>query len=137
MTDCIFCNIVAGEIPSSKIYEDEHVLAFLDITQVTPGHTLVIPKSHVADIFDMDSEVASSVFARVPKIARQLKEKLGAKGLNIVNNNGEIAGQTVFHSHIHLLPRLEETDGLDIRFNTHEPDFEKLGKLAQELYLEA
>lgn len=137
MTDCIFCKIVAGDIPSSKVYEDDQVLAFLDITQVTPGHTLIIPKQHVADVFDMDSEIASQVFARVPKIARQLKEKLGAQGLNIINNNGELAGQTVFHSHIHLLPRLDETDGLDIRFTTKEPDFAKLGQLAQELYLEA
>ncbi len=136
MTDCIFCKIVAGHIPASKVYEDEQVLAFLDITQVTPGHTLVIPKRHVADIFEMEDETASIVFARIPKIARQLKEKLGAKGLNIVNNNGEIAGQTVFHSHIHLLPRLDEKDGLDIRFNTHEPDFDALGQLAQTLYLE-
>ncbi|MDQ0223097.1 HIT family protein [Streptococcus moroccensis] len=136
MTDCIFCKIVSGDVPSSKIYEDDHVLAFLDITQVTPGHTLLIPKQHVADLFEMDSDLASTVFARLPKIARQLKEKLGAKGLNIVNNNGELAGQTVFHSHIHLLPRLEEGDELDIRFTTHEPDFAALGQLAQDLYLE-
>ncbi|MET3558234.1 histidine triad (HIT) family protein [Streptococcus rupicaprae] len=137
MTDCIFCKIVSGQIPSSKVYEDDQVLAFLDITQVTPGHTLVIPKTHVADIFDMDSDTAGLVFARIPKIASQLKEKLGAKGLNIINNNGEAAGQTVFHSHIHLLPRLDKEDGLAIQFETHEPDFTQLAQLAQELYLEA
>lgn len=136
MTDCIFCKIVAGDIPASKVYEDEQVLAFLDITQVTPGHTLVIPKAHVRNVLDMDHETAAQLFARVPKIARQLKDKLGASGLNIVNNNEPLAGQTVFHAHIHLLPRVSEDDGLDIRFETHEPDFAKLAELAQTLYLE-
>lgn len=137
MTDCIFCKIVSGEIPSSKVYEDQEVLAFLDITQVTPGHTLIIPKKHVTNLFDMDSQTASKLFAQVPRLASHLKEKLGAQGLNIVNNNGQAAGQTVFHSHIHLLPRLEGEDGLKIEFVTKEPDFAHLAQLAQELYLEA
>ncbi|HEL1612015.1 TPA: HIT family protein [Streptococcus suis] len=135
MSDCIFCKIVAGEIPASKVYEDDQVLAFLDITQVTKGHTLVIPKKHYRNVLEMDAEAAGQLFTAVPAIARQLKEKLGASGLNIVNNNEEAAGQTVFHTHIHLLPRFDQNDGLDIQFKVNEPDFPALANLAQELYL--
>ena len=135
MSDCIFCQIVSGQIPSSKVYEDEEVLAFLDITQVTKGHTLVIPKKHYRNMLEMDAEAASSLFARVPKIAQQLREKLGASGVNIINNNEEAAGQTVFHTHVHLLPRFDATDGLKLTFETHEPDFAALAQLAQEVFL--
>ena len=135
MSDCIFCQIVTGQIPSSKVYEDEEVLAFLDITQVTTGHTLVIPKKHYRNMLEMDAEAASSLFARVPKIAKQLQEKLGASGVNIINNNEEAAGQTVFHTHVHLLPRFDATDGLRLTFETHEPDFAALAQLAQEIFL--
>ena len=135
MSDCIFCQIVSGQIPSSKVYEDEEVLAFLDITQVTKGHTLVIPKKHYRNMLEMDAEAASSLFARVPKIAKQLQEKLGASGINIINNNEEAAGQTVFHTHVHLLPRFDATDGLKLTFETHEPDFAALAQLAQEVFL--
>lgn len=135
MSDCIFCQIVSGQIPSSKVYEDEEVLAFLDITQVTKGHTLVIPKKHSRNMLEMDAESASSLFARVPKIAKQLQEKLGASGINIINNNEEAAGQTVFHTHVHLLPRFDESDGLKLSFETHEPDFAALAQLAQEIFL--
>ena len=135
MSECIFCQIVSGQIPSSKVYEDEEVLAFLDITQVTKGHTLVIPKHHYRNMLEMDAEAASSLFARVPKIAKQLQEKLGASGVNIINNNEEAAGQTVFHTHVHLLPRFGESDGLKLTFETHEPDFAALAQLAQEVFL--
>ena len=135
MSDCIFCQIVSGQIPSSKVYEDEEVLAFLDITQVTKGHTLVIPKKPYRNMLEMDAEAASSLFARVPKIAKQLQEKLGASGVNIINNNEEAAGQTVFHTHVHLLPRFDATDGLKLTFETHEPDFAALAQLAQEIFL--
>ena len=135
MSDCIFCQIVSGQIPSSKVYEDEEVLAFLDITQVTKGHTLVISKKHYRNMLEMDAEAASSLFARVPKIAKQLQEKLGSSGINIINNNEEAAGQTVFHTHVHLLPRFDESDGLKLSFETHEPDFAALAQLAQEIFL--
>ena len=135
MSECIFCQIVSGQIPSSKVYEDEEVLAFLDITQVTKGHTLVIPKKHYRNMLEMDAEAASSLFARVPKIAKQLQEKLGSSGINIINNNEEAAGQTVFHTHVHLLPRFDESDGLKLSFETHEPDFAALAQLAQEIFL--
>lgn len=135
MSDCIFCKIVAGEIPASKVYEDEYVLAFLDITQVTKGHTLLVPKKHFRNVLDLDPKTTEQVFSVLPRLAKHLKESLGAKGLNIVNNNEEAAGQTVFHTHIHLLPRFEEGDGLKIDFVANQPDFPALAELAQEVYL--
>lgn len=135
MADCIFCKIVSGDIPSCKVYEDEHVLAFLDITQVTKGHTLVIPKEHSCNVLDLSPEQAATLFQAVPQLANHLTQTLGAKGLNIINNNEAAAGQTVFHTHIHLLPRFDETDELDIRFTAHEPDFPALTSLAETLYL--
>lgn len=133
MADCIFCKIIAGEIPSSKVYEDDQVIAFLDISQVTPGHTLVVPKQHFRNLLEMDADSASQLFARVPDIARKVMKATGAKGMNILNNNEEIAGQTVFHTHVHLAPRYEETDGLQISFEAHEPDFPALVQLAEKI----
>ena len=133
MADCIFCKIIAEEIPSSKVYEDNRIVAFLDISQVTPGHTLVVPKQHFRNLLEMDADSASQLFARVPDIARKVMKATGAKGMNILNNNEEIAGQTVFHTHVHLAPRYEETDGLQISFETHEPDFSALAQLAEKI----
>lgn len=133
MSDCIFCKIIAGDIPASKVYEDENVVAFLDITQVTHGHTLVIPKTHVRNLLDMPQEVAEKLFACVPQIAQGLKKATGASGINLVNNNEEVAGQTVFHAHLHLLPRYSAEDGLKIDFVTNEPDFVALSALAENI----
>ena len=133
MADCIFCKIIAGEIPSSKVYEDDQVVAFLDISQVTPGHTLVVPKQHFRNLLEMDADSTSQLFARVPDIARKVMKATGAKGMNVLNNNEEIAGQTVFHTHVHLAPRYEETDGLQISFEAHEPDFPALAQLAEKI----
>ncbi|MGX7352022.1 HIT family protein [Enterococcus canis] len=124
MTDCIFCKIVAKEIPSYPVYEDELVYAFLDITQVTKGHTLVVPKQHVQDIFDYDEDLAAAVFARIPKIARALEKAFPEmEGLNILNNNKETAYQSVFHSHIHLIPRYSKEDDFSIHFGNHQEDY--------------
>ncbi|WP_110929019.1 HIT family protein [Bacillus massiliglaciei] len=123
MGDCIFCSIINGEIPSSKVFENEHVLAFLDISQVTKGHTLVIPKIHKKDIYDMTPEIAQELFKAVPEIAHALKQELQPIGLNMVNNNGEAAGQTVFHYHLHLLPRYGDGDGFGAVWKTHTSDY--------------
>ncbi|MGG6818375.1 UNVERIFIED_CONTAM: HIT family protein [Streptococcus canis] len=133
MKNCIFCSIIQGDIPSSKVYEDEQVLAFLDISQTTPGHTLVIPKKHVRNMLDMDAETASQTFARIPKIARAVQKAMSAPAMNIINNNESLAGQTVFHAHIHLVPRYNEEDGISIQYTTHEPDFPALAKLAEQI----
>lgn len=118
----IFDKIIDGSIPSYKVYEDDNVLAFLDLTQATPGHTLVVPKKHVADIFEYDDELAAQVLGVLPKIAQAIKDSdEHIVGLNIINNNGEYAGQSVFHSHFHLLPRYED-DGFDIPVLDHTDD---------------
>ena len=134
MTDCIFCKIIEGQIPSAKVYEDEDVYAFLDITQVTPGHTLVIPKTHVANIFEYDEELAAAVFSRIPKIARAVKAmNPDVKGVNILNNNGEVAFQSVFHSHIHLIPRYKHEEGFGLKWETHDYSHEELATIAQNI----
>lgn len=110
--DCIFCKIIAGDIPSYKIYEDDHVLAFLDITQGTKGHTLIIPKKHIKNVYELDEETIVNVFKVVPMIANALKEAFSPIGLNIINNNDQ-PHQSVFHFHIHLIPRYEN-DGMEL-----------------------
>ena len=105
----IFDKIITGEIPSYKVYEDKDVLAFLDISQVTPGHTLVVPKKNVDNIFDYDDDTAKKVLLKLPVIARAIKasdDKI--TGLNVQSNNGPSAGQTVIHSHWHLIPRYDD-----------------------------
>lgn len=133
MTDCIFCKIITGEIPSCKVYEDDKVLAFLDISQTTKGHTLVIPKEHVRNVLEMSENIASALFSRVPKIARAVQKATNAPAMNIINNNEALAGQTVFHAHVHLVPRYSEDDGISITYSTHEPDFDRLGKMAEHI----
>lgn len=123
MSDCIFCKIINGEIPSSKVFENEHVLAFLDISQVTKGHTLVIPKVHKENIYELTPEIAKELYAVVPEIARALKQEFNPIGLNTLNNNGEAAGQSVFHFHLHLIPRYGEGDGFGAVWKTHTSDY--------------
>ena len=105
MTDCIFCKIVNGEVSAKKIYEDEKTIAFLSIGPLTSGHTLVIPKEHYEDIFDMPEELLKEVFVSVKKVSEILKEKLKCDGINILNSNGKVAQQDVFHYHVHVIPR--------------------------------
>lgn len=134
--NCIFCKIIAGDIPSYTVYEDEVVKAFLDISQVTEGHVLVIPKKHVANLFEYDADLAGEVFRRIPKIARAIqKSNPNIVGLNLMNNNGEVAYQSVFHSHFHLLPRYGNQDGFKATFadNTGKQSTEELSTLAQKI----
>lgn len=133
MDNCIFCQIVAGQLPASKVYEDDDVLAFLDISQVTKGHTLVIPKKHVRNLLDMSEATASKVFSKVPRIARAVQKATGASGVNLLNNSEEVAGQTVFHAHIHILPRFSQEDDFAFTFVTKDPDFPALTSLAQQI----
>ncbi|WP_347565201.1 HIT family protein [Candidatus Enterococcus moelleringii] len=126
MENCIFCKIINQEIPSYKVYEDDKVYAFLDLSQVTKGHTLVVPKQHVADIFEYDEALAADVFARIPKIAKALEKAFPEmEGLNILNNNKELAYQSVFHSHVHLIPRYGKDDDFSIHFGDHSADVSK------------
>lgn len=132
MSDCIFCKIVNGEIPAAKVFENEHVLAFLDITQVTKGHTLVIPKVHKENLFELTPEIARNLFEVVPAIANALKKEFNPIGLNTLNNNGEHAGQSVFHYHMHLLPRYGKSDGFGAvwKSNQSEYTFQMLADMA-------
>ncbi|MGG0410449.1 HIT family protein [Peribacillus simplex] len=123
MSDCIFCKIIDGEIPSSKVFENEHVLAFLDISQVTKGHTLVIPKVHKENLYELTPEIAKNLFEVVPEIARAMKQEFQPVGLNLLNNNGEAAGQSVFHYHMHLIPRYGEGDGFGAVWKTNTSDY--------------
>lgn len=140
MENCIFCKIINQEIPSYKVYEDEKVYAFLDISQTTKGHTLLVPKKHVSDIFEYDPELAGEVFSRVPLIAKSLEKALPEmQGLNILNNNRELAYQSVFHSHIHFVPRYSDKDDFSIHFGHHQDAYtaEELTKLASSIQREA
>jgi len=133
--NCIFCKIIDGEIPSAKVYEDDDVFAFLDISQVTKGHTLIVPKTHVKNIYETKEDVASTLFARVPKVARAIEKAFNPVGMNVLSNTGEFAGQSVFHLHIHLIPRYDESDGFDAKWITHNDDYtnEELTAIAQSI----
>ena len=131
MENCLFCKIVKGEIDSEKIYENENVLAFLDIFPATEGHTLIIPKKHYENIFDMPKDVLKDSAEVVQKIAFLLKEKLGAEGINLLNSNNKIAGQEVPHYHIHVIPRYSK-DEFEIIFKDKIKDI-NLKKIADKI----
>lgn len=125
MSDCLFCKIVAGEIPSLKVYEDEHVFAFMDIMPLSKGHTLLVPKKHCQDLFEMPEDVAANLYKAAPKVANAIKAAFDPKGMNTVNNNGAFAGQSVFHYHLHLIPRYDENDGLKVQWLSRQDEFSK------------
>ena len=112
MSDCLFCKIIAREIPSTPVYEDEAVYAFLDIHPVNPGHTLVVPKKHCTGFLDCDPSTLQKWIIATKKIAQAMKNGLGLEGLNLLQNEGEVAGQAIFHLHIHIIPRFAQ-DGLN------------------------
>lgn len=128
--NCIFCAIGVGEIPSFKIYEDELVLAYLDINPFAEGHTLVIPKAHSAGLLDTDDATLAAIISRVKKVAAHIKEALPCDGFNILQNNGEAAGQTVHHIHFHIIPR---RTGDPLTFSNAPGDMGKLKALAERL----
>lgn len=113
MSDCIFCKIVAGEIPSYKIYEDDSTLVFLDIAPVNPGHVLVVSKKHFANMEEIPGEDLCQLIKAVKKVGQALKEGMGAEGYNINENNDPVAGQIIPHIHFHIVPRRAE-DGLKL-----------------------
>jgi histidine triad (HIT) family protein len=113
MENCIFCKIVKGEIPAHKVYEDDETLAFLDIKPVNPGHTLVIPKDHFENIYSTPDETWARMMLAAKKVALAIKNSIDPDGINIGMNNEEAAGQVIFHSHIHIMPR-SKTDGLKL-----------------------
>ena len=118
---CIFCKIINKEIPSKIVYEDELVLAILDLSQATYGHTLVMPKKHYENIYEIDDESLAHLIKTVKKLAIKIKNKLNAKGINILNNNEIAAGQSIMHLHFHIIPRYDNDD-LIIKFVDHNKD---------------
>lgn len=129
---CLFCKIINNEIPSYKIYEDDDFLAFLDISQATVGHTLIIPKKHCANIFELDDNDAKKMFVVIKKVSLILKEKLQINDINIINNSGKLAGQVINHFHVHLVPRYEGDDFVVNPIN-HSPSSEVLYNIQQKI----
>jgi len=111
--DCVFCKIIEGKIPSYKVYEDEKTLAFLDINPANPGHTLIVPKEHFANMEDAPEEVICAVMKTAKIVGKAIKAGLGVGGYNLMENNDPIAGQIIPHLHFHLIPRLKN-DGLKL-----------------------
>jgi len=128
MSDCIYCKIIAGEVPSYCIYEDDLFKVLLDIYPSTVGHTLIIPKEHAANIFELGERQAAALMPLAKKIAIALKNLLNCDGMNILQNNGETAGQTINHYHMHLIPRYKD-DGVIMEWAVQNPtpeDFKKI-----------
>ncbi|HVW71741.1 MAG TPA: HIT family protein [Candidatus Paceibacterota bacterium] len=119
MENCIFCKIVDGSVPAAVVYEDADTLAFLSIGPNTPGHTLVIPKAHMRNIFDMNEGSMTAVMRTVQKISRALQAALGAEGVNVIFNNEPAGNQVIFHAHAHVIPR-KAGDGLHYESPEHE-----------------
>ena len=120
MNNCIFCKIINKEIPSNIVYEDDKFLAFLDIAKATNGHTILIPKKHSKNVLECDDETLSEMIVVAKKIALNLTSKLGAEGCNILTNCNEVAGQTCFHFHIHIIPRYNDLDGFEPHFEQNK-----------------
>jgi len=130
--NCIFCKIANGEIPSKTLYEDEEFRAILDLGPAAAGHTLILPKNHYADLYELPDETAAHIMPLAKKMATQITKKLNCDGFNLVQNNGEIAGQTVFHFHMHLIPRYKD-DGQKIGWKPGEPTQEELEEMKDRI----
>ena len=130
--DCIFCGIVAGSIPAKIVDEDERTIAFMDISPATRGHALVIPRAHARDLLSVDAEDLAAVALAGRRLAARMCERLGADGVNLLNSCGEAAWQTVFHFHLHVIPRYRE-DPLRLPWVPSQGDPAEIASAAQEL----
>ena len=132
--NCIFCKLANKEIPTNIIYEDDRFTVILDASPATKGHALILPKNHAANIYELPDEDASAVFVLAKKLATKMTEILHCDGFNIVQNNGEVAGQTVFHFHMHLIPRYLNDGNQDkLTWNHAEFTPEEIAEIAAEL----
>ncbi len=118
--NCIFCKLAAGEIPTHTIYEDDRFRVILDAAPASRGHALILPKEHFADLYEIDAETAGGAMQLAKRLAGTMTKALGCDGLNLVQNNGEVAGQTVFHFHLHIIPRYKNMKNDDILHWSHE-----------------
>jgi len=132
MSDCVFCKIVAGQIPSTRVYEDGSTLVFMDIGEVNPGHVLVTVKPHVENIFSLNDALAAAVFRTAARVARAVQKAYSPEGVTLYQANGEAAGQTVFHFHLHLVPRYAQ-DGMRLTWPAKNPPREQLEANAAKL----
>ena len=130
--DCIFCKLANGVFPTNSIYEDDKFNVILDNGPATKGHALILPKEHADDLFELPDKTAAEAFKLAKKLGKHIMETLGADGLNVVQNNGEAAGQTVRHFHLHLIPRYNN-DGQKIQWEPTSPSSEELVKIKEEL----
>ena len=131
-SDCVFCKIVARQIPATVVHEDSDTLAFMDLGQVNPGHVLVAAKAHVENIYGLDDAQASALLRAAARVARAIRDAFSPKGLSVYQANGKPAAQTVFHFHIHLLPR-HENDGMQLTWPVKNPPREKLEEYAAKI----
>ena len=132
MNDCVFCRIVARQIPATVVFEDEHTLAFMDIGQVNPGHVLVAVKKHAENLYALDDTQAGAVLRAGAKVARAIRDAFHPEGLLVYQANGKAAGQTVFHYHVHLVPR-HAGDGMELTWPVKNPPREKLLEYAEKI----
>jgi histidine triad (HIT) family protein len=130
--DCIFCKIIAGELPSQIVDEDEHTIAFMDISPATRGHALVIPRNHAKDLLEISPEDLQATVVAAQRLARRISERLDADGINLINSCGRAAWQTVFHFHIHVIPRYEG-DPLELPWTPRPGDSDEIAATAAEL----
>ena len=132
MSDCVFCRIIAGQIPATRVYEDELTLAFMDIGQVNPGHVLVAVKAHAENLYALDDAQAAAVQRAAARVARAIRDAFSPQGLSVYQANGKAAGQTVFHYHVHLVPRYEG-DGMALAWPVKNPPREQLEEHAARI----
>jgi histidine triad (HIT) family protein len=132
MSNCVFCRIVARQIPATVVHEDEHTLAFMDLGQVNPGHVLVAVKAHVENIFGLGKDQASAVSATMLRVAQAIRDAFAPHGLSVYQANGKAAGQTVLHYHVHLVPRYDG-DGMALTWPVKNPPREKLEEYAGKI----
>lgn len=135
--DCIFCKLANGDIPTNTIYEDEEFRVIMDVAPATKGHALVLPKDHYADLYEIDPEVLGRAIQVGQKVVKHATKVLGCDGYNLLQNNGTVAGQTVFHFHLHLIPRYADMDNAKIlTLPAKEADMEALKALAESLKMD-
>ena len=130
--NCVFCKIVARQIPATVVHEDEHTLAFMDLGQVNPGHVLVAARAHVENIYGLDDAQACALMRTAARVARAIRDAFLPEGLSVYQANGKTAGQTVFHFHIHLLPRHED-DGMALTWPVKNPPRDRLEEYAAKI----
>ena len=133
--DCIFCKLANGEIPTTSIYEDEDFNVIMDLGPASRGHSIILPKTHAANLYELPDDYCSKIMGVAKKCAAAMKKSLNCDGLNVLQNNGEAAGQTVFHLHVHLIPRYSKKEGFGLRFddNSSKYDSKKLQEIANQI----